>query len=98
MEDIGERFQQETKYEADRIGVRSLDWGRKPEPFKEYEAPLAVVPLPKPDLSGEPGLWSLLLHRRSRRDFDPDRPLGLELLSSLLWATQGITSGHGNHL
>jgi len=98
MKDIGERFQQETKYDPGKIGGHSLDFRRRPEPFKYYEDPLSVMTLPKPDLSGEPGLWSLLLQRRSRRNFDDSRPLGLELLSSLLWAAQGITSGHGNHL
>ena len=98
MKDIGERFQQDTKYDPGKIGGHSLDFRRRPEPFKYYEDPLSVMTLPKPDLSGEPGLWSLLLQRRSRRNFDDSRPLGLELLSSLLWAAQGITSGHGNHL
>ncbi len=98
MSGVGDRFQQETKYDPEKLGGHSLDWKRRPEPFKSYESPLKIIPLPKPDLSTEPNLWGVLLHRRSRRAYAKDSSLSLEILSSLLWATQGVTAGYGETL
>jgi SagB-type dehydrogenase family enzyme len=95
---VGERFQQETKYEPDRMGGHALDWRRQPEPFKNYEAPLAIIPLPEPELTGDPHLWRLLHSRRSRREFVAGRTLTIEKLSALLWATQGVTARYGDVL
>jgi len=95
---IGERFQQETKYDQDTMGGYALDLRRQPEPFKNYEAPLAIIPLPEPELTGDPHLWQLLHSRRSRREFDAGRPLAAGKLSALLWATQGVTARYGDVL
>jgi SagB-type dehydrogenase family enzyme len=95
---IGERFQQETKYDPDNMEGHTLDWSRQPEPYKNYEAPLATVPLPEPDLTGDPNLWQLLHSRRSRREYDASRLLTSEKLSALLWATQGATARYGEVL
>lgn len=95
---IGERFQQETKYDPDEMGGHALDWRRQPEPYKNYEAPLAIISLPEPELTGDPHLWQLLHSRRSRREFDAGRPLAAERLSALLWATQGVTARYGDVL
>jgi SagB-type dehydrogenase family enzyme len=96
--EIGEQFQQETKYNPDDMQGHTLDWDRQPEPYKNYEAPLATVPLPEPDLTGDPNLWQLLARRRSRREYDAGRPLTPERLSALLWATQGVTARYGEVL
>jgi SagB-type dehydrogenase family enzyme len=95
---IGERFQQETKYDPDTMGGHALDWSRQPEPYKNYEAPLAIISLPEPDLTGDPSLWRLLQSRRSRREFEAGRTLNIEKLSALLWATQGGTARYGDVL
>ncbi len=95
---IGERFQQETKYDPDEMGGHALDWRRQPEPYKNYEAPLAIISLPEPELTGDPHLWRLLQSRRSRREFDAGRSLAAERLSALLWATQGVTARYGDVL
>ena len=95
---IGERFQQETKYDPDKMGGHALDGSRQPEPHKNYAAPLAIIPLPEPDLTGDPNLWRLLHSRRSRREFEAGRPLAAEKLSALLWATQGVTARYGDVL
>jgi SagB-type dehydrogenase family enzyme len=95
---IGERFQQETKYEPDKMGGHALDWRRQTEPFKNYEASLAIIPLPEPDLTGDPHLWQLLHSRRSRREFEAGQTLAIEKLSALLWATQGVTARYGDVL
>jgi SagB-type dehydrogenase family enzyme len=95
---IGEQFQQETKYNPDAMEGHTLDWDRQPEPYKNYAAPLAIIPLPEPDLSGDPNLWQLLARRRSRREYDAERSLTSAKLSSLLWATQGVTARYGEVL
>jgi SagB-type dehydrogenase family enzyme len=97
-EKIGERFQQETKYDPDAMEGHALDWSRQPKPFKDYNNPLAVVPLPEPDLTGDPHLWQLLYSRRSRREYDVSQTLTAEKLSALLWAAQGITARYGEVL
>jgi SagB-type dehydrogenase family enzyme len=98
MSNVGDRFQQETKYEPDTLGGGSLDWNRRPKPFKNYDDPLKIVDLPEPDLSRGESLWSILHKRRSRRSYAHKRALTLETLSTLLWATQGITARYGDTL
>ena len=95
---IGSRFQQETKYNPDAMEGHTLDWNRQPEPYKNYDAPLATVPLPEPDLTGNPDLWQLLARRRSRREYNTGQPLTSAKLSALLWATQGVTARYGEVL
>jgi SagB-type dehydrogenase family enzyme len=80
---IGQRFQQETKY------YRPSYVARGPEKAPGPVTP-RTLPLPSPSLTGGQTLWEALEKRRSIRDYRPE-PLSLEELSSLLWATQGIT-------
>jgi SagB-type dehydrogenase family enzyme len=97
-EEIGRRFQEETKYDPERMEGHTLAWDQQPKPYKDYEAPLATISLPEPDLTGDPHLWRLLYSRRSRRDYDRGKALPPEKLSALLWATQGITARYGEVL
>lgn len=92
----GDRFQQETKYTPENLGGRSLDWSRRPQPFKNHESPIAIISLPEPEITGGPNLWTVLNTRRSRRAYDAERSLKLELLSVLLWAAQGVTAIYGD--
>lgn len=48
------------------------------------------IPLPRPVTSGGIPLMQALSQRRSTRDFDNGRELGVQTLSSLLWAANGI--------
>jgi SagB-type dehydrogenase family enzyme len=87
MNDIGDRFQQETKYYPDRMpgGV-----GRpaRPEPYKLY--PQAVkIALPAFELIKPMSLDKTLHLRRSVRDFIR-QAISLGQLSYLLWASTGI--------
>ena len=50
-----------------------------------------IVRLPEPLFKGEISVEEALLKRRSVRDFK-NEPLGLNEISQLLWAAQGITS------
>ncbi|GBE00739.1 nitroreductase family protein [bacterium BMS3Abin08] len=96
-EEIGKRFQQETKYDPDELKERSLKGLRQPERVRAFEAPLGITQLPDPDIEKlKKPLWELLLKRRSRRIFNENEPLSINLLSVVLWATQGITDRYGD--
>ena len=97
-ESIGDRFQQKTKYHPDRMDRHGLDWAKRPEPHKNYPEPRSRIDLPDPDLSSAPSLWAALSNRRSRRSYDAEKNMPLEMLATLLWATQGITAQHGEFL
>lgn len=87
--EIGDLFQQVTKYRRGALPRHQLDFRTQPAPFKKYpEAEL--LPLPAPQESGGPSLWAVLKGRRSHRRFT-GTPLALADLSQLLWAAQGIT-------
>ena len=88
---IGERFQEETKYTAERVGY-ALDWQRMPEPYKNYTSPIATIVLPEPLIGQAADVWKVFGRRRSTRAFSPAQNLPLGTLSSLLWSTQGITA------
>lgn len=88
MSGIGERFQEETKYQPGKIPVHRLAWDVRPPLYKDYPE------LPKVELSAftPPKAMSLdqaLKQRKSVRDFQ-DRSISLGQLSYLLWASSGI--------
>jgi len=91
----GDTFQRETAYDEDRLSRSTVEPEPRPELFKSFEAPLAVMALPEPALSGEPNLWKVLEQRRSKRVFYSAGALTLDDLSALLWATQGVTARSG---
>jgi SagB-type dehydrogenase family enzyme len=93
---IGTRFQNETKYTPASLSGHMFNLGAIPDTFKEYPSPIARVTLPEPKAGGEAGLWRLLLKRRSRREYAAGKPLKLNDLSALLWATQGLTAQFGD--
>jgi len=95
---IGERFQQDTKYDPRDMGGHFLDWSKRPEPYKNYDPPLAIVAIPELPRTEKADLWHLLSHRRSRRVYETGGTIKAEHLSALLWATQGITARYGEFL
>jgi len=91
---VGDRFQQELKYQRGRLPGGRLDWSSKPEIYHGYpDAP--QVPLPEPATVGGASLWDVIRSRRSLRRYR-DSPLSLLELSQLLWASQGITDRRPN--
>ena len=88
-EGIGDRFQEETKYQRGHLPAWHLGWASKPETYKRYpSAPKVQLELPKEE-GGAP-LWEIMKRRRSVRHFK-DEPMTKTELSQLLWAAQGIT-------
>lgn len=86
---IGYRYLQETKYGLGVPISNDLGYIERPSIFKIY--PDAVkISLPDPDVGQGANLWECLARRRSVRDYKPV-PLTLHQLSTLLWATQGVT-------
>ena len=82
-EKIGHRFQQGTKYARPSYLSKSSE---KPAETVTAE----TISLPFPSLEDGPNFWKVLQKRRSIREYTP-APLPLKDLSSLLWATQGVT-------
>ncbi len=96
-QDVGERFQEETKYTVENIGGHFLDWDHMPERYKNYPGSIQKFPLPKPEFSKSVNIWEAFAKRRSVRNYAFDSILPLGTLSELLWATQGITAAAGNY-
>jgi SagB-type dehydrogenase family enzyme len=88
---IGDRFQQELKYQRGKLPAWQLDWARKPGTYKQYPADVPTVQLDEPKREGGAPLWAVLQRRRSIRRF-AEEPLTKHELSQLLWSSQGITA------
>lgn len=85
----GDLFQKETKYFRGKLRGGPLLWHAKPDQYKHYpEAPKVKLDLPRRE-GGKP-LWEAIYERRSVRNFR-DKLIEKDVLSQLLWATQGIT-------
>lgn len=92
---IGDLFQEETKYERDRLPGGYLEWSKKPETYKQYPDRPQVA-LPRPSTEGGAPLWDILSKRRSERDFQ-QRSVAADQVSQLLWAAQGVTAERFGH-
>ena len=87
---IGDLFQEETKYERDRLPGGHLEWSKRPDTYKQYPEKPRIV-LSPPQTEGGAPLWEILSKRRSERDF-LTQPVSAHQVSQLLWAAQGITA------
>jgi len=88
MDGAGDRFQQETKYQPDRMSGHRLDWEAKPALYKEYPD-ATKIKLPPFEPGRAMSLDQTLKVRKSIRDFQP-RPLSKGQLGYLLWSSTGI--------
>jgi nitroreductase len=88
MSGIGDKFQQETKYEPSRIPRHKLVWNAKPALYKEYPE-AQKIELPSFDPNQPMSLDRTLKQRKSVRDFQ-QQPISKDQLSYLLWASTGI--------
>jgi len=88
MDGIGDRFQQDTKYDPQKMPGHMLDWAAKPDLYKEYPQ-AEKIELPEFEPSKAMSLDKTLRQRKSIRDFQ-DRPVSMGQLAYLLWASTGI--------
>jgi hypothetical protein len=85
---IGDIFQEKTKHSRDKLLGTYLDWSKKPDNYKEYPS-VELIPLSRIFPAKSISIIEALKKRRSVRYFSP-KPLSLDDLSFLLWASSGI--------
>jgi SagB-type dehydrogenase family enzyme len=85
---IGDRFQQETKYLREHMTGSGLDWSNKPETYKSYPQ-YNSIPLSRSRIQPMLPLDTTLNQRKSIRSFT-SCPLDEKQLAYLLWAATGI--------
>jgi SagB-type dehydrogenase family enzyme len=88
MDGIGDRFQQDTKYDPQRMPGHRLDWSAKPDVYKEYPQ-AEKIDLPVFEPGKAMSLDKTLRQRKSIRDYQ-ERSISIGQLSYLLWASTGI--------
>lgn len=84
---IGDRFQQQTKYTREGLG-EGPDWSIQPELYKRYPG-VPSHTLPKVPVGSPFRFQDAVRKRRSIRDFSA-QAMTLEQLSFLLWVSSGI--------
>ncbi len=85
---VGDDFQTETKYARTKSLGGNLDWANKPETYKSYPSS-KTVQLPNPLQESTFNFTEVLRRRKSIRSFS-SKPLSLNDLAYLLWASTGI--------
>jgi len=88
MDETGDRFQQETKYEPGKMSGHRLDWAAQPDLYKVYPQ-AEKIELPAFEPAAAMSLDKTLRQRKSIRDFR-DKPISKGQLAYLLWASTGI--------
>lgn len=89
-ENVGDAFQEITKYGRDDLPKGGLNLERRPGHYKVYDGTQKTIELPVPRKKGGPGIWATLDARRTRRTYRPE-PMDLKDLAQLLWAANGKT-------
>jgi SagB-type dehydrogenase family enzyme len=88
MTDSGDKFQQKTKYDPVSIRSHSVDFSSRPPLYKKYiDSKKIKLPAPKPEK--KMSLHETIKKRKSIRHFS-SKPISLQQLSYLLWASTGI--------
>ena len=85
---VGDTFQQDTKYHRDQREKGLFERVTIPEPYKEYPGSNRIK-LPTPGSTSVLTLDEVLRQRKSVRVF-AKKPLSLEQMSYLLWASNGV--------
>lgn len=86
--DIGDEFQRSTKHSRESLRGGHLDWANKPEIYKKYPS-AKIISLSREFPTNSLPIFDVLKKRRSVRSFSP-KPLSLDALSCLLWASTGV--------
>ena len=85
----GRQFQRGTEYDRNRMEPHFLDRDGQPPLYKDYpDAP--QIGLPQPGFPDAIDMGAVIAGRRSVRTF-AEKPVTLRQLSTLLWASTGIT-------
>ena len=87
MNNYGDEFQKKSKYHRFKM-TGGIDFSNQPELYKRLSGKKRIC-LPKPKDFSNLSLFECLKKRKSIRNFS-DKPLTLEQLSNLLWASTGI--------
>lgn len=87
-DNIGDRFQKETKYNRHSMPSGSIDWDKKPAIYKEYPES-EKIDLLRPAACGDMTLYEAILGRKSSRRF-VNTSLTKDTLSCLVWASSGM--------
>jgi SagB-type dehydrogenase family enzyme len=95
MNNIGDKYHQETKYEPGRMSGHRLAWESKPDVYKEYPE-AQKIELATFEPSQLMSLDRALRQRKSIRDFQA-KAISQGRLSYLLWASAGIERIEGVH-
>jgi SagB-type dehydrogenase family enzyme len=91
---VGDEFQRTTKYARGKLGGGQLEWSRRPDTYKSYPNSTKIkLPLPK---QVEMSVDEAIKRRKSIRAFS-QKPLTLEQLSYLLWASTGVQRIEGGY-
>jgi SagB-type dehydrogenase family enzyme len=85
---IGDEFQKNTKHTRERFLGGYLDWSNKPDTYKKYPS-AKIIPLSRNFPTNSLPVVEVLKKRKSVRSFSP-KPLSMDDLSFLLWASTGI--------
>jgi len=85
---IGDEFQRATKYVRGKLEGGYLDWSKKPSAYKHY-LNSTKIKLPLPKQVETMSVDEAIRRRRSIRAFSR-KPMTMEQLSYLLWASTGI--------
>ncbi|MGD2093780.1 MAG: SagB/ThcOx family dehydrogenase [Phycisphaerales bacterium] len=88
MSGTGDKFQQDTKYDPNRMPGHRLVWDAKPDLYKEYPQ-AEKIELTDFRPVEQVGLDEILKQRKSVREFRQE-PISKDQLSYLLWASTGI--------
>ncbi len=88
---VGDRFQEETKYRRGELPKGKLDWTSSPSKYKDYKG-AETVQLESPgeiEVDRDSSLYEALDNRMSVRKYT-SRPITVDELSYLIWATSGV--------
>lgn len=93
-DEYGRHFQDRSKYDRNSMEPHFLDWENPPSVYKEYpDSP--ETELPAPAFPQNIDLKEVISRRRSVRTF-AKKAVTLQQLSTMLWASAGITKRTAN--
>jgi len=72
-----------------------LDWRFKPESYKEHDNRIDLISLSDP-FTNDSIIWRIISQRRSRRRYRHVKEIDKNILSTLLWSTQGVSGRDGS--